>query len=151
MKSSSCSDCVNIADVGFGVSQTLPVLVALICAKKNQFVFIEQPELHLHPNAQFKLVEIISDAINRGVKVIIETHSSIILRGIQISVVKNKIEKDKVSLNWFTQDKDSGKTIVTKAKLDSFGAFGDWPENFDDTYLKVEQLYLDAVEEKSFE
>ena len=43
---------VSIADVGFGVSQTLPVLVALLAAKPGQLVYIEQPEIHLHPRAQ---------------------------------------------------------------------------------------------------
>jgi len=140
-------DCVNIADVGFGVSQTLPVLVALIGAKKGQYVYIEQPELHLHPKAQFKLAAIIAKAINRGVRVIIETHSSILIRGVQIAVVKKQLEKEKVALNWFTQNLETGETEVSKAELDEFGAFGEWPEDFDDTSLNVEQLYLDAVEE----
>ncbi|MCB4438494.1 AAA family ATPase [Alteromonas sp. McT4-15] len=145
-ENSEKADCVNIADVGFGVSQTLPVLVALLAAKKNQCVYIEQPELHLHPKAQFKLANIINTAVNRGVKVIIETHSSILIRGIQIAVVKRELEKEKVSLNWFTQDSKSGETNVANAKLDEFGAFGEWPEDFDDTSLMVEQMYLDEVE-----
>ncbi|MBB1391811.1 AAA family ATPase [Shewanella sp. SG44-6] len=143
-------DCVNIADVGFGVSQTLPVLVALIAAKKGQYVYIEQPELHLHPKAQFKLAAIITKAINRGVQVIIETHSSILIRGIQIAVVKKELDKSKVALNWFTQNIETGETEVSKAILDEFGAFGEWPEDFDDTSLNVEQLYLDAVEEVAY-
>jgi hypothetical protein len=52
-----------------------------------------------------------------------------------------------VSLNWFTQDDTTGETDITTAKLDEFGAFGEWPEDFDDTSLSVEQMYLDAVEE----
>jgi predicted ATPase len=140
-------DCVNIADVGFGVSQTLPVLTALICAQKGQFVYIEQPELHLHPSAQFKLARIITKAVNRGVKVVIETHSSILLRGIQIEIVKRSLDFEKVSLNWFTQNPNNGETEVSTAELDKYGAFGDWPEDFDDVTLKVEQMYLDAVEE----
>ncbi|WP_185976656.1 AAA family ATPase [Catenovulum sediminis] len=150
-KNSLPQDCVNIADVGFGVSQTLPVLVALIGAQKGQYVYIEQPELHLHPNAQFELAKIITSAMNRGVNVIIETHSSILLRGIQIAVVKKEIDREKVSLNWFTQCSCTGETQVSTATLDEFGAFGDWPEDFDDTSLKVEQMYLDAVEEIAFE
>lgn len=142
------SDNVNIADVGFGVSQTLPVLVALLVAKKNQVVYIEQPELHLHPRAQYNLALIIAKAVSeRNIRVVIETHSSILIRGIQILVAKKKIKSDSVSLNWFTQDSESGQTEITEAKLDRFGAFGDWPEDFDDTALSVEQAYLDAVEE----
>lgn len=146
-KYSNSSDCVNIADVGFGVSQTIPVLVALIGAKKGQPVYIEQPELHLHPKAQFKLASMIALAVNRGVRVIIETHSSILIRGIQIAVVKKELDFRKVSLNWFSQDQESGETKVDKACLDEMGAFGDWPEDFDETSLSVEKMYLDAVEE----
>src|SRR5262249_33496584 len=75
-------DWVNIADVGFGVSQTLPVLVALLVARPGQLVYIEQPEIHLHPRAQTALAEVIADAAKRGVRVVIETHSDILLLGI---------------------------------------------------------------------
>lgn len=141
------TDTVNIADVGFGVSQILPVLVALLCAKKGQLVYIEQPELHLHPNAQFRLSEIIAKASKRGVMVVVETHSSILLRGFQIQVVKKVLDHEKVSLNWFTQDNESGETQVATEQLDELGAFGEWPEDFDNVSLNVEQIYLDAVEE----
>jgi predicted ATPase len=145
-KKSSKKDNVNIADVGFGVSQVLPVLLALLCATKNQFVYIEQPELHLHPKAQFKLAKIITKAVMRGVKVIIETHSSLLIRGIQIDVVEKKLDYEKTSLNWFTQNPETGETDVTSVTLDKLGAFGDWPEDFDDISLSVEEKYLNAVE-----
>ena len=64
---------INIADVGFGVSQVLPVLVALLIAEPGQLVYLEQPELHLHPRAQANLAQPLIDAANRGVKVVVET------------------------------------------------------------------------------
>ena len=142
------SDYVNIADVGFGVSQTLPVLVALLTAKRGQVVYIEQPELHLHPRAQYELSKIIASAVtDGGVNVIIETHSSILIRGIQILVAKKLLRGEQVNLNWFTQDVTTGQTQITKSTLDRYGAFGEWPEDFDSVALNVEQEYLDAVEE----
>jgi predicted ATPase len=142
------SDYVNIADVGFGVSQTLPVLVALLTAKKGQVVYIEQPELHLHPRAQYELSKIIASAVTTdNIDVVIETHSSILIRGIQILVAKGEMKGDSVSLNWFVQDPKTGQTEITQATLDKYGAFGDWPEDFDSIALDVEQEYLDAVEE----
>ncbi|WP_374087939.1 AAA family ATPase [Methylomicrobium lacus] len=141
-------DHVNIADVGFGVSQTLPVLVALLAANKDQVVYIEQPELHLHPRAQFNLATIIANAVaERNINVVIETHSSILIRGVQILVAKRQLDAKSVSLNWFTQDPQSGQTNITEAKLDKYGAFGDWPEDFDSVSLEVETMYLDSVEE----
>ena len=60
------TDMVNIADVGIGVSQVLPVLVALIVAEPGQLVYIEQPELHLHLRAQVALAQVLADAAKRG-------------------------------------------------------------------------------------
>lgn len=141
------NDFVNILDVGFGVSQILPVLVAIISAKKSNIVYVEQPELHLHPNAQMILAEIIASSVNKGIKYVIETHSSIFIRGIQTLVAKGQIINSKISLNWFTQDDITGETKVNHSSLDRFGAFGDWPEDFESTYYKADSEYLDAVEQ----
>jgi hypothetical protein len=139
-------DLVSIADVGLGVYQTLPVLVALHVAKPGQMVFLEQPEIHLHPRAQFALAEILADAANRGVLVVAETHSSILLRGIQALVAEGKLIPDKVSLNWFKRSEQDGTTEVVEGHFDKAGAFGDWPEDFDEIFLKAEARYLDAAE-----
>lgn len=140
------TDLVNIVDVGFGVSQALPVLAALIAARPGQFVYIEQPELHLHPLAQSRMADVLVHAANRGVRVVVETHSDLLLRGIQTAVAKGRIQPGHVSLNWFTRDVKTGLTTVKKAVLDNDGAFGDWPADFDDVALHAEREYLDAVE-----
>lgn len=137
-------DLVNIADVGIGVSQTLPILVALLVAKRGQMVYLEQPEIHLHPRAQFKLAEILADAAKRGVKVVVETHSSILLRGIQTLVAEGTLPKDIVKFHWFTRD-EKGSTEIASAELDEHGAFGDWPEDFGDVELEVRSRYIDAA------
>lgn len=74
------TEMVSIADVGFGVSQTLPALVALLVAEPEQLVYLEQPEIHLHPRAQAALADILIESANRGVRVVIETHSDLILK-----------------------------------------------------------------------
>ena len=73
------TDLVSIADVGFGVSQVLPVLVALLVAQKGQLVYIEQPELHMHPRAQYGLARIMAETAKRGVRLVVETHSALLL------------------------------------------------------------------------
>ncbi|QIY79430.1 AAA family ATPase [Chromobacterium violaceum] len=140
-------DLVNISDVGFGVSQCLPVLVALLTANKGDIVYVEQPELHLHPNAQFLIAKMFVESVNRGVKVIVETHSSLFLRGIQIAVARKQIRSESVSMNWFEQDSENGDTNINSVNLDSYGRFGEWPIDFDDVGLRVEGEYLDAVEQ----
>jgi predicted ATPase len=137
---------VNIADVGFGVSQVLPVLVALLAARPGQLVYIEQPELHLHPRAQVAMAKILAEAAQRGVRVVAETHSSLLLTGVQTLVAEGSLEREKVKLHWFTRDEDSGETTIQSADLDETGAFGDWPEDFDDVILETEGRYLNAAE-----
>jgi predicted ATPase len=144
--SKGANDLVSIADVGLGVSQTLPVLVALHVAEPGQMVFLEQPEIHLHPRAQLALAQILADAANRGVILVAETHSSILLQGIQTLVAQGKLSPDKVSLNWFKRSEQDGMTEVVEGHFDKAGAFGDWPEDFDDVSLKAEARYLDAAE-----
>ncbi|WP_150130889.1 AAA family ATPase [Janthinobacterium sp. LM6] len=138
---------VSIADVGFGVSQALPVLVSLLVAAKGQMVLIEQPELHLHPRAQSKLSEIIARAVKRGVTVVIETHSNILILGIQTLVAANKLTPSDVGLNWFSIN-DGGITTISKGSLDRLGAFGEWPTDFMETSLYAEDAYLSAIENR---
>lgn len=144
----SASDLVSIADVGFGVSQTLPVVVALLTAKPGQLVFIEQPEIHLHPRAQVAMAGLLARAANRGVQVVIETHSSLLLLGIQRLVADETIDPAKIKLHWFRRNEATGLSDVTSGTLDPAGAFGDWPEDFDDVILNAQQQYLDAAEKK---
>lgn len=147
---SGARDTVNITDVGFGVSQTLPVIVALLLAERGQVVYIEQPEIHLHPRAQQAMAQVLASAASRGVKVIIETHSSLLLRGIQTVVAKGMLVKEQVKLHWFTRKLEDGITSIYSADLDDNGAFGEWPVDFDEITLESEKNYLDSIELKDF-
>lgn len=140
-------DLVSIADVGFGVSQSLPVLVALLAARPGQMVYLEQPEIHLHPLAQRRLARVLQEAVGRGVVTVVETHSAILLRELQTLIATGDLRKEDVAMHWLARN-EQGETIVTMAELDDNGAYGKWPEDFDDTELQAEQAYLDAVEAK---
>jgi hypothetical protein len=140
-------DMVSIADVGFGVSQIVPVLVALRAAEQGRVVYLEEPEIHLHPRAQVELADILADAAKRGVRVVAETHSSLLLRAVQTLVAKGELAAELVRLHWFSRD-NAGVTQVKSVIPDENGAFGDWPEDFGDVNLQSEQDYLDAVESK---
>lgn len=139
------SQMVNIADVGLGVSQVLPVLVALLIAESDQVVYVEQPEIHLHPRAQVALAQVLADAAKRGVRVVVETHSELLILGVQALVAEGKLSPDVVKLHWFTRRED-GVTEVNSADLDETGAFGEWAEDFSDVSLRLENRYLSAAE-----
>lgn len=138
-------DLVNIADVGFGLSQTLPVVVSLRAAEPGQLVYLEQPEIHLHPRAQTAMAQILADAAKRGVRVVAETHSSLLLMGIQTLVAEGELSPELVKLHWFRR-RDDGSTMIESADLDEAGAFGDWPEDFAEADLSAQSRYLDAAE-----
>ena len=134
--------------MGFGVSQTLPVVVALQAANPGQLVYIEQPEIHLHPRAQVAMARLLVNAANRGVRVVAETHSSLILLAVQTLVAEGKIDPSLVGLNWFVRSEKDGTTRIKTAELDEAGRFGDWPEDFDEVALEAENRYLSAAESR---
>ena len=143
------TDMVSIADVGLGVSQVLPVLVALIVAEPGQLVYLEQPELHLHPRAQVALARVLAAAAKRGVRVVVETHSSLLLLAVQTLVAEGKLSPELVKLHWFTRG-ENGATKIDTADLDEAGAYGNWPEDFDDVDLKAQSRYLNAADRVAF-
>jgi predicted ATPase len=141
----SNEDMVSIADVGLGVSQALPVVVALHAAHPGQLVYLEQPEIHLHPRAQSALAGVLADAAIQGKRLVVETHSSLLLLGIQTLVAEGKLPPELVKLHWFSLQED-GSTRIISADLDETGAFGDWPEDFATVTLESENRYLDAAQ-----
>jgi predicted ATPase len=141
----------SVADTGSGVGAALPVIVALVAAVPGQIVYLEQPENDLHPRAQAALSTILVSAAKRGVRVIVETHSSLLLLGIQTLVAEGKLDSELVKLHWFSLN-DEGVTEITSADLDESGAFGeDWPEDFAEVELDAESRYLDAAEKRLVE
>ncbi len=140
------SDLVSISQVGIGVSQVLPILIAMLVAQRGQIVYVEQPELHLHPRAQHRLAQMISETARRGVKLIMETHSALLLLQVQTLIAAGELDPQIVKLHWFSRSPESGMTLIDSADLDQDGAFGTWPEDFAEVELMAEGAYLDAVE-----
>jgi predicted ATP-dependent endonuclease of OLD family len=138
-------DWIRITDLGFGVSQVLPILVALTMAKPEQIVYIEQPEIHLHPQAQLNLAKIMVKAANRGVRIVIETHSDLLILGIQTLVAEGEISKDKTKLHWFTRESD-GSTNVVSSQINEDGSFNNWPLDFGKIDLIAQARFLNASE-----
>jgi predicted ATPase len=142
-------DFVSLADVGLGVSQVLPVLVALLAAQPDHLVYLEEPEIHLHPQAQWRMARVLAEAARRGVRVVVETHSSLLLRGVQTLVATRRLAPDQVKLHWFKRS-SQGTTRVYGGDLDEQGAYGAaWPQDFDAIQRQSALKYLGAVERRS--
>ena len=143
----SARDLVSVADVGFGVSQSLPVLIGLIEAEPDQLVYVEQPEIHLHPRAQKGMADLIAARVRDGVQVIVETHSDILLTRLQHAVAIGTLRPDQVVAHWFQRDAKTGRSKVTSQTPDEAGALGEWPVDFADVASEVDAEYADAAYE----
>ncbi len=131
-------------NVGFGLTYTLPVILALLKASKNDIVIIENPEAHLHPAGQRKMGELISLASAGGVQVIVETHSDHVLNGIRLSVKREMIEPSEVKILFFdrTVEGNEAKHLVHTPEIFTDGRLSFWPEGFFDEWDKaVEELF----------
>jgi predicted ATPase len=123
------STSVLLTDVGFGVSQILPVLVLLAYVPEGSTVLLEQPEIHLHPAVQSALADVIIEAAKvRRVQVLVETHSEHLLRRFQLRVAEGKIAPDFLKL-YFCSIRD-GASNVESLDLNLFGEISNWPPGF---------------------
>jgi predicted ATPase len=129
----------NAPNVGFGISYTLPILVAILSASENTLVLLENPEAHLHPRGQSQLGNLLGRAADAGVQVVVETHSDHILNGIRVAVRKRIVEAEDVALHYFHRDIEDDNTKgvqVTTPELDKHGKLSFWPDGFFDEYGK---------------
>jgi predicted ATPase len=135
VKIKGSSEYVSLPDVGFGVSQVLPVIVQLFYAPSGSVIFIEQPEIHLHPKAQTLLADVIIDAINmrenseeRKIQVIIETHSEYLLRRLQMRISDKTVKTEDVRAYFACNQADS--SVLEELQVDTYGNILNWPEGF---------------------
>jgi predicted ATPase len=120
----------NISDLGYGISQVLPVIVQLLAAEKSSLTIVEQPELHLNPKLQRNIADILVDRASNGRRVAIETHSEHILLRIRTLIAAKKISPADVAL-YFVERKGQ-KSIVRKIEIDELGHIEsqEWPKDF---------------------
>lgn len=120
---------VLLTDVGFGVSQVLPVVTLLQYVPEHSTVILEQPEIHLHPLAQANLADvIINAATHRHIQIILESHSEHLLLRLQRRVSEEAISAEDVKL--YFCNAPQGVSELAPLDLNLFGQIGNWPKNF---------------------
>jgi predicted ATPase len=122
------------SNVGFGYSYILPIVVAGLISKPGEFLIVENPEAHLHPRAQSKLVQFLVLVARTGVQIFIESHSEHILNSIRVIISDNdsSFVNNDVSVLYF-QD---AQPRVTCIEIDPDGGIDIWPDNFFDQTKK---------------
>jgi hypothetical protein len=135
VRTKGSEDFVDLPDVGFGVSQVLPVLVQCFYAQPRSIILMEQPEIHLHPSAQSALADVMIDVINsrehgadRSIQLVIETHSEHFLRRLQRRIAEDTVSQEKVSAYFANITKTPA--VLEPLQIDMFGNIQNWPENF---------------------
>ncbi|MBT9096473.1 DUF3696 domain-containing protein [Methylovulum psychrotolerans] len=135
IRTSNDTDFHRPIHVGFGLTQVLPIIIAVLSAQENDILLIENPEVHLHPAGQARMGQFLAKAANAGVQVILETHSDHILNGIRRAVKSGQIGHEKVAIHFFRPRSEQGAQVISPI-LDSNGNINHWPENFFDQFDK---------------
>ena len=136
----------NIMDVGYGVSQSLPILVSLLSSEENgasgrrnaraaKTFLLQQPEAHLHPRGQAELAELFARVAKKGRNTfLIETHSDYIVDRIRILVRRELLRPNDVSIIFFEPKRNAAK--MHNITLDKFGNLKNAPPSYRSFFLK---------------
>ncbi len=131
------------SNVGFGLTYSLPIIVACLAAKRGSLLLLENPEAHLHPRGQSALGLLLARCASDGVQVIVETHSDHLLNGIRIAAKRSEIAADAVAVHYFSRNIETGETTKASPQLLPNGRFSDWPPGFFDEWTKALDELLD--------
>ncbi len=133
---------LDITDVGFGISQVLPVIIQGFLSSNDSTTIIEQPEIHLHPKMQADLADLFIDIIlnSKNKKLIIETHSEYLLKRLRRRISEGKISSEDVAICLFNPQTITRSGTIDVLEIEEKGFF-DWPEDF-----YGGDLYDDTVE-----
>lgn len=125
------SPAVTLVDMGYGLSQFLPVLVLCYYVPEGSTLILEQPGIHLHPMVQSQLADLLIEVVTeRNLQVIVESHSEHLLVRLQRRIAEGKIGKDKIGLYFCRNDEAEGVSTLDPLDVDRVGNIRNWPENF---------------------
>lgn len=120
---------VRLTDVGFGISQVLPVLTHCYHPPEGSILILEQPEAHLHPKAQSELADVLIDvAKNRKVQIIFESHSEHLLHRLMRRIAEEQLSATDTA--FYSCQINEGVSEIEQLKLDEYGNISNWPQDF---------------------
>lgn len=131
---------VNLMDVGYGVSQVLPILVRILTERYGNFL-MQQPEVHLHPKAQAALTTALIDRIryaNARKLFVIETHSDYMINRARIEIMRGNIKPEDVSLIYLEPASGRGSRVKVHniRFIDKEANMEGVPKNYREFFMK---------------
>ena len=134
VKQYSDGPAVRLTNIGFGVSQVLPVLIQCYYADEGSILILEQPEAHLHPKAQSELADILIDVVKtRNIQIILESHSEHLLLRLMRRIAEYEVHDEGISADqtafYFCEIND-GNSKAEQLKVDEYGNISNWPKDF---------------------
>lgn len=131
----------NLIDVGYGVSQVLPILVDVVLGDEGRMYLLQQPEIHLHPRGQAELGSFFGYFAKKKRRFVIETHSDYLIDRIRMDVRdKKNISADDVAIIFF--ERHGSDVVLRNLRLDEEGNLIDVPESYRRFFLEEEQRIL---------
>jgi predicted ATPase len=142
-KQETTSNPYRTTNVGFGLTYSLPIIVACLAAPEGSLLLLENPEAHLHPQGQAALGELVALCANDGVQIIVETHSDHLLNGLRLAVKADLVSPENVVLHFFTREVETGEAFVQSPAIFKNGRLSNWPEGFFDQWDKEVDALLE--------
>lgn len=135
LKTSNETEFHRPVNVGFGLTQVLPIVIAALSAQKEDILLIENPEVHLHPAGQALMGQFLAEVANASIQVILETHSDHILNGVRRFVKSAGITPEQVALHFFRPRSDDSAQVISP-QINIHGDLDCWPDGFFDQFDK---------------
>jgi hypothetical protein len=145
----------NFADVGFGIGQAFPVFVEGLRTPRGGTFLVQEPEIHLHPDAQLAMADFLVDLARSDRRVIAETHSENLLLRVRHAVVglhgngraASRLRPDDVSIIHVDKDAE-GKSYARRLEMDELGQITNWPSDFMEEATRERMAIMQAMAER---
>ena len=119
---------INLASMGCGISQLVPVIVQTVLLPQSGCLLVEQPEIHLHPSAQANLADLFIGNITGKRQFVVETHSEHFVLRLRRRIAEGRVKPERIGI--FFVGKRRGQTRIQKLELKPNGHFEKWPTGF---------------------
>lgn len=148
---------LDITDVGFGISQILPIVVQGFLSFSDSLTMVEQPEIHLHPKMQADLADLFIDIVsgevdsrkragrkreNKQKYLLIETHSEYLLKRLMRRIKEGRISSERVAVYFIEPPKEEGDPSQVVEKEVSHEGFFEWPKDFYEGEVKLDEYHF---------